>query len=449
MTILIRNCSYLVQSPTCVSQNVDLLIQRNRIAQVGTNLPAPADAEILDGQDCVVMPGFTNAHSHLYQNLMKGISKGIPLVPWCNEVLFPNIGAMRQVITKNGQRLPYLWTVLSAIEMIKGGITSCINMDTIFPSIIHGWNDIGFRGILAYTLSNKWVPEELRSSESAMKDQMMDFIAEHHHPDGLTTVFPAPSTLFLCTDDFLQWAGKVAVDNHLGMQIHISETADEVRDQVRDTGRTPVEYLEHLGILNNSLSAVHCVHCNHHDLQLLALTGAQVVHCPKSNMKLSDGIAPIVQMRQMGITVGLATDGCASNDLLDMWEEMRTAVMLARVSNNDANALQPVDAFKMATIDAAQVAHIDAGEIYPGKLADVIVVDTQAAHLAPFHDLDLFNMLVFCAKSSDVRDTIINGEIVMRNHVLTKVDEAAIKSEIKTIDEKISGFRQDLHYSAT
>jgi 5-methylthioadenosine/S-adenosylhomocysteine deaminase len=395
------------------------------------------------------MPGLVNTHAHLYQNLMKGISKGIPLVPWCNEVLFPNIGAMRKVINRDGQRLPYLWTAISAIEMIKSGITSCINMDTIFPSIIHAWKDVGFRGVLAYTLSNKWVPEELRSSESAMKDQMMDFIAEHHDPQGLTTVFPAPSTLFLCTDDFLQWAGKVAVDNHLGMQIHIAEIAEEVSDLVRDSGKTPVEYLDHLGLLNDSLSAVHCVHCNQHDLQLLAQTKAQVVHCPKSNMKLSDGIAPIVPMRKLDILVSLATDGCASNDLLDMWEEMRVAVMLARVANNDANAMQPVDAFQMATVNGAQVAHLDAGEIIPGKLADVIVVDTQSAHLAPFHDFDLFNMLVFCAKSSDVRDTIINGEIVMRNRILETVDEAAIKSEIKTIDMEISGFRQDLHFSAT
>jgi len=449
LAILIRNCSYLVQSSTCITQDVDLLIQGNRIAQVGKNLLSPADAEIIDGSDCVVMPGFINTHAHLYQNLMKGISKGIPLVPWCNEVLFPNIGAMRKVINRDGQRLPYLWTAISAIEMIKGGITSCINMDTIFPSIIHAWKDVGFRGVLAYTLSNKWVPEELRSSESAMKDQMIDFINEHHDPNGLTTVFPAPSTLFLCTDDFLQWAGKVAVDNHLGMQIHIAETAEEVRDLVRDTGRTPVEYLDHLGLLNNSLSAVHCVHCNQHDLQLLAQTKAQVVHCPKSNMKLSDGIAPVVPMRKMDILVSLATDGCASNDLLDMWEEMRAAVMLARVANNDANALQPIDAFQMATADAAQVAHLDTGEIYPGKLADVIVVDTQSAHLTPFHDFDLFNMLVFCAKSNDVRDTIINGEIVMRNRVLKTVDEAAIKSEIKAIDIEISDFRQDLHFSAT
>jgi 5-methylthioadenosine/S-adenosylhomocysteine deaminase len=449
LAILIHNCSYLVQSPTCITQDVDLIIQGNRIAQVGKNLATPADAEILDGSDCVVMPGFINTHAHLYQNLMKGISKGIPLVPWCNDVLFPNIGAMRKIISKDGPRLPYLWTVISAIEMIKGGITSCINMDTIFPSIIYAWKDVGFRGVLAYTLSNKWVPEELRSSESAMKDQMMDFITEHHDPHGLTTVFPAPSTLFLCTDDFLQWAGKVAVDNHLGMQIHIAETAEEVSDLVRDTGRTPVEYLDHLGLLNNSLSAVHCVHCSQHDIQLLAQTKAQVVHCPKSNMKLSDGIAPIVPMRKMDILVSLATDGCASNDLLDMWEEMRAAVMLARVANNDANAMQPIDAFQMATVNAAQVAHLDVGEIYPGKLADVIVVDTQAAHLAPFHDFDLFNMLVFCAKSSDVRDTIINGEIVMRNRVLKTVDEAAIKSEIKAIDIEISGFRQDLHFSAS
>ncbi len=404
---------------------------------------------MLDGENFAVMPGLVNSHTHLYQNLMKGISAGLPLVPWCNQVLFPSIGSMRKVINNNGFRLPYLWTTLASIEMIKGGITSCVNMDTIFAEIMNAWQDIGFRGVLAYTLANKWVPSELRSTEETMKKQMLDFIQNHHHPEGLTTVFAAPSTLFLCTDDFLQWAGEVAQSNRLGFQIHIAETGDEVSDLIKATGRTPVEHLHHLGLLKENLSAVHCVHLSSHDFELLAASGSQVVHCPKSNMKLADGVAPIVKLRRLGVPVSLATDGCASNDLLDMWEEMRAAIMLARVSTSDANAMLPQDVFRMATMDAAQVAHLDAGELIPGKLADIAMIDLQAAHLQPFHNQDILNMLVFCAKSSDVRHTIINGEIVMRDRRITKIDETSILNEIAALDEELIKHRQEFLYSPT
>ncbi len=442
MAILLKECSYLVQSPSQVERNIDVLTDGCRIAAIGKDLPHPQDCEVIDARGHVVIPGLINAHTHLYQNMMKGISEGIDLVPWCNQVLFPSIDAMRKAISRNGRALPNLWTTLSAMEMIRGGITSCINMDTIFPEIIHVWEQIGFRGVLAYTLANKWVPAELRASENAMKQQIEDFIARYHHPDGLTTVFPSPSTLFLCTDDFLQWASQLARQNNLGMQTHIAETAGEVQEMLEAIGRTPMEHLEYLGMLFDGFSAVHCVHLTPHDIDLLAASGAQMVHCPKSNMKLADGIAPLVAIRQQGIPTALATDGSASNDLLDMWEEMRAAVLLARVANNNASALSPRDAFDMATVQAARVAHLDAGQIQPGKLADIAVIDIHAPHLQPFHDQDIFNMLVFCVKSSDVRHTIINGELVMKDRRITKVDENVILQEAAALDVEHMAGRQ-------
>ena len=449
MAILLKDCSYLVQSPTQVERNIDVLIEGCWITSIGRNLPHPQDCEIIDARNHVVIPGLINAHTHLYQNMMKGISEGIELVPWCNQVLFPSIDSMRKSISRNGRTLPRLWTTLSAIEMIKGGVTSCINMDTIFPEIIQAWEKIGFRGVLAYTLANKWVPAELRASEDAMKQQIEDFISLYHHPNGLTTVFPSPSTLFLCTDDFLQWASRLARENNLGMQTHIAETAGEVQEMQAETGRTPVEHLDHLGMLFDGFSAVHCVHLTPRDIDLLAASGAQVVHCPKSNMKLADGIAPLVQMRQEGIPVALATDGCASNDLLDMWEEMRAAVLLARVANNNASALSPRDAFDMATVQAAKVAHLDAGEVQPGKLADIAVIGIHAPHLQPFHDQDIFNMLVFCAKSSDVQHTIIHGQLVMKDRQITTIDENSILQETAALDAEHMAGRQVFLNSAS
>ena len=440
MTLLISNCDYLIRDATHIERNCDLLIEGNRISAIGKNLLKPQNAEILDGRNCLVMPGFINAHTHLYQNLIKGRSPGITLVPWCNQVLFPHLETMRPILIQDASRLAYLWTSLAGVEMIRGGVTSCVNMDTISPGIIRAWEDMGFRGVLAYTLANKWVPEELRANEGKMKADMLNFVAAHHHPDGLTTVFVAPSTLFLCTDDLLKWSGEIARKHDLGLQIHIAEIASEVDDLLANTGHTPVEHLDNLGLLDPRLSAVHCVHLIDHDIELLAKNDALVVHCPKSNMKLSDGIASVTKMKKEGITVALGTDGCASNDILDMWEEMRAALLLARVSTGKPEKINPQDVFEMATAKAARVARLDAGELQPGKLADLAVVDLNAAHLQPFNEYDPLNTLVFCSRAEDVRDTIINGKIVMRNRQLTQIDETSLLREAKKVHVELGFF---------
>jgi 5-methylthioadenosine/S-adenosylhomocysteine deaminase len=273
---------------------------------------------------------------------------------------------------------------------------------------------------------------------------VLDFIHQYHHPDGLTTVCVAPSTLFLCTDDFLIWAGEQAQLHDLGMQIHVSETAGEVSDQLKETGHTPVEHLQQLGLLGKRLSAVHMVHVTQHDIDLLSGSGVQVVHCPKSNMKLADGIAPVSRLSRAGIPVSLGTDGCASNDLLDMWEEMRTAVLLARVSENQADVMTPRQAFGMATVAAASVARLPAGELEVGKMADLAVHDLAGIHLQPIHGDDLLNTLVFCGQAADVRHTIIHGEVVMRDRRITTVDEQSLVEEVNACAGELLTIGQEL-----
>ncbi len=443
MALLIRNCTCVLRNSTHIERDCDILIEGSRIKSIGKDLPFPADAEFIDGHGCAVIPGFINAHTHLYQNFIKGFSPGLTLVPWCNQVLFPWLGAMRNYMLKEGKRLAYLWTAIASIEMIRGGITCCVDMDNVSTEIIHAWEDVGFRGVLAYTLANKWVPAELRGAEEKIKQQVQNFIDDYHRPNGLVTVSLAPSTLFLCTDEFLHWAGKTARKSGLGLQIHISEIAEEVNDLIKDTGHTPVEHLQYLGLLDSNLSAVHMVHVTKRDFYLMASSGTQAVHCPKSNMKLSDGIAPITLMRKMGIPVSLGTDGCASNDLLDMWEEMRAALLLGRVSENQPDSINPADVFAMATNEAARVARVDAGELQEGKLADLAIVELQGVHLRPLQPDNLLNTLVFCAKSADVRDTIIHGKLVMRNRRLTTVDEQSLLEEADACLHELNTLRME------
>jgi 5-methylthioadenosine/S-adenosylhomocysteine deaminase len=441
MALLIRNCAFLIRNPQQVERDCDLLVEGHRIRAIGRDLQPAGDVEVLDGRRCAVIPGLINPHTHLYQNFLKGVAPGLALVPWCNQVLFPTVGALRQAMDSPDSRIPYLWSASASIEMIKSGITCCVNMDVTAPGVMQAWEDIGFRGVMAYTLSNRWVPADLRSAEETMRLKALNFVEEFHHPGGLTTVFMAPSTLFLCTPELLTWAGEQARRLDLGMQIHIAETAGEVEDILGETGRRPVEELEHLGLLEGRLSAVHCCHLSPHEIELLARSGASAVYCPKSNMKLADGVMPVSALRKAGVPVSLATDGCASNDLLDLWEEIRAAVLLARVSEMDAAALEPRDAFGMVTLEAAQTARVDAGALEMGKLADITVVELKSPWLRPLHDEDIFNMLVFCAKACDVRDVIIHGKTVLRNRRLTTVDEDALLAEAEQVEAPLFRLR--------
>ena len=171
-------------------------------------------------------------------------------------------------------------------------------------------------------------------------------------------------------------------------------------------------------------------------------SGTKVVHCPKSNMKLADGVMPIKKMLEAGLPVSIATDGCASNDLLDMWEEMRAALFLARVSAGDAGCIEPEDVFRMATEEAAKACRVEAGVLEPGRFADIAVVDLSAVHLRPIHNL--MGTLVYCTKSEDVRDTIINGEVIMRNRKFVNIDEQALLSEADQVG--LLGYPIDLPF---
>ena len=204
-----------------------------------------------------------------------------------------------------------------------------------------------------------------------------------------------PSTPFLCSRELLIWARDQAAELGIGLQIHLAETRYEVAEVLKETGLTPVAYAHSLGLLRPGTTAVHCVHITDAEIDLLADSGATVVHCPKSNLKLASGVAPAARMLRRGVSVALAADGAASNDTLDMFEETRMAALLHKGVGEDPGAMTARQAFRMATEGGAAAAGIDAGTIDPGKLADLALVDLDAAHLLPLHDL--INTLVYCA----------------------------------------------------
>jgi 5-methylthioadenosine/S-adenosylhomocysteine deaminase len=192
----------------------------------------------------------------------------------------------------------------------------------------------------------------------------------------------------------------------------------------RQAKTTPLRYLDRFGLVDDRLTAVHCVHMTDQDLDLLQERGAIPIYNPKSNMKLGSGIAPVAKMLERGIPVALATDGSASNDLLDMFEEMRVGALLQKVAGEDPSVLSAADLFRMATENGAKACRIDAGTLDPGRLADLVLVNLEGVHLQPVHDI--VNSLVYCAKSSDVETVIIDGQVVMQERKLVTLDEQTI-----------------------
>jgi 5-methylthioadenosine/S-adenosylhomocysteine deaminase len=427
MTLIIKNASFVVRAADRVERDADVLIEGNRIAGIGSYEPQPG-WDVVDAAGCAVIPGLVNAHTHLYQNFLKGLNDGVPLVEWCAHVLYPAADVIHgDHRDAQDERLGYAWSLVAALEMIQSGTTCCIDMDMTMDAIFEAWLEIGFRGVGAVTLADSWIPEKLRQPAGVSRQEALGYVERWRGvPAGSPRIqmVLAPSTPFLASPDLLRWVRQQRDELGVGVQIHVAETRYEMSEIARQAGTTPLRYLDSFGLVDGRLTAVHCVHMDKDDLDLLQERKVIPIHSPKSNMKLGSGVAPVAEMVRRGIAVALANDGSASNDLLDMFEEMRCAALLQKVAAGDPAAISAADVFRMATENGARACQIDAGTIDPGRLADLAIVNLRRAHLLPLHDV--VNSLVYCAKGSDVATTIIDGRVVMRERRLLTMDESEI-----------------------
>jgi 5-methylthioadenosine/S-adenosylhomocysteine deaminase len=427
----------------CVLSPGYVLTQGERIAQVEAGDPpvtvlARADRTI-DASRQIVMPGLINAHTHLYQSFLKGLDDTLGLVDWCAAVLFPPADVIHTMHwEENDERAGYYYALLGAIEMIRGGVTCCVDMDIIMDSIFQAWQEIGLRGVGALTLSNQWLPPKLQRDEKLLRRETVEQVRRWHaNPvdSPLTYTVLAPSTPFLASRELLEWARDQAAALDVGIQIHVSETRYEVETLMEQTGMHPVEYLESLGLLNEQVSATHCVHVTEDEIDVLRRRGVTVVHCPKSNLKLGSGVAPVHEMLEADIPVALGTDGAASNDLLDMFEEMRFAALLPRGLTESPQAMSAAQVLRMATVHGARAFGIEAGVLAPGRLADLITVAMDRPHTLPAHDPVC--TLVYCARADDVQTVIINGQLVMHERQILTVLQDEVVAEAVSVGERL------------
>jgi 5-methylthioadenosine/S-adenosylhomocysteine deaminase len=427
MRLLVKGAAYLVRAADRIECDCDVLIEGNLIAGVGRFEPE-SGWRVIDATGCAVIPGLINAHTHLYQNFLKGLNDSLALVDWCDDVLFPAADVIHADHRRaDDQRLGYAWSLAAALEMIKSGTTCCINMDMTMDAVFQAWLDIGFRGMGAVTLSDQWLPEEIQQPIDATQREALGYFERWHQVPAASPriqIALAPSTPFLASPELLQWTREQRDRLDVVVQIHVAETHYEVEEIAQRAGTTPLRYLDRFGLVDDRLAAVHCVHMDERDLDLIVERGVIPVYNPKSNMKLGSGVAPVAEMLRRGIPVALGTDGSASNDLQDMFEEMRAGALLQKVAAEDPGVISAVDVFRMATENGARACRIDAGTIDPGRLADLALVDLGQPHLLPVHDI--LNSLVYCAKGPDVDTVIIDGQIVMQGRKLITMDEQVI-----------------------
>lgn len=392
--------------------------------------PLPEADEIIHAGDAIILPGLINTHGHSPMTIFRGMADDLPLKEWLFDHIFP---AEAKHINPD---TVYWASLLACLEMIASGTTTSVDGYFLADGIVKAADKAGIRALVAQGLIDfpaPGRPDPKKNPEIALAflERWIDF-SELITP-GLFCHSP-----LTCSDKTLQKMHEISRRFDLPLQIHLSETQEEPAEIKKRTGLRPVFYLDDLGTLNRNLIAAHAIHLDEEEIDLLASRDVKIAHCPESNMKLGSGIASVGRMLEKGITVGLGTDGCASNNNLDLFGEMDTAAKLAKVANLDPTILDARTVLKMATIGGARVIGLEnrVGTIEAGKRADIIIVDTNTPHMTPMYNP--YSQLVYSATGGDVRDVIINGKIVYRDRRFTTLDRDEIINEVKKITRRIS-----------
>ena len=406
-----------VLRPDLAVERIDVLVDQDTGDIVDVADPGTLDGEeTLDASDGLVIPGLVNAHTHVAMTLLRGHADDKPLDAWLQEDIWPVEAELTGDDVEVGAEL-------GLVEMIKSGTTALSDMYFHVDRIADAVERAGVRAVLGHTAVTVGKDDEaaradLQQSIDVATD--LDGVA-----DGRIATTFQPHSLTTVGEEFLREFVPKARDAGLPIHFHANETENEVEPIVEEHGVRPLEYADDLGLLGDDTYVAHGVHVVETEIELLAETGTGVAHCPASNMKLASGMAPVQAMRDAGVTVGIGTDGAASNNDLDAFDEVRDAAMLGKLAADDASAV-PADAVvEMITQENAALLGFDSGRIEAGANADLAVIDLDAPHLTPANDL--VSHLAYAVHGSDVRHTVCDGDILLRDRVVLPLDEAAVR----------------------
>ena len=415
MSLVIKNATILtMEGDEPELLNADLGIQGNRITFIGDSPGNFKAVTEIDGTDKVILPGLINSHSHIAMSLMRHHADDLPFWTWLNDRIMP----LEEGLT--GKDV-YAGSMLSIAEMIRSGITSFADMYFFMDDVARAVNETGIRANLSRGLVFN-SPEDIKKLDSSIEL----FHKWNNEGEGRIKIDLGPHAPYTCAPEYLKKVAKTAGDLDIGIHIHIAESRREVEEIYSLYKKSPVEYVRDSGIFENRTYAAHCVKVTDDDIKILACNNVSVMNNPGSNLKFGNGFAPVSAMIDAGINVSLGTDGAASNNNLNMFEEINLTALVNKAADHNPTSVPAYTALKMATINGAKALGIDneTGSITVGKKADIIIVDMEKPHFYP--KFDIVSSLVYAAQASDVCTVICDGRLLMKDYQLLTIDEKEV-----------------------
>jgi 5-methylthioadenosine/S-adenosylhomocysteine deaminase len=425
-TVITMDAQRRVLDDGAIAVRADSIVAVGPRAELETNFTA---AKVINAHGAIVMPGLVNGHTHAAMSLFRGIAEDLSLDDWLRAYIFP---AEARNVTEDFAA----WgTRLAILEMLRGGVTTYADMYYFEDAVARVTKEAGMRGVLGETIidfpapDNKTLPQAFAYTQKFL---------DHWKSDPLITAAVAPHSMYTCSEKTLQDAAALARRNNAPILIHIAEAPFELEQSRNKYGLTPVAYLSRAGVLGPDVVGAHCILVDQADIAALAHFGVGCIYNPSSNMKTAAGVMPIVEMLAAGEAVGLATDGAASNNNLDMFEEMDLAPKLQKLARMDSRALPAEQVVALATITGARALHLDKyiGSLEPGKKADLILVDTSAPHATPMYSV--YSQLVYALKASDVQTVVIAGKIVMEDRQMLTLNEQEILAKAREYQKQVA-----------
>ena len=414
-----------------VLEDGGIAISAGRIVAIGPRVEIERGYQsqtTIDAKGKLITPGLINGHTHIPMVLFRGLADDLDLQDWLTKYIFP---AEAKNVSEEFVRVG---TRLGLAEMIRGGTTTYCDMYYFEDAIADETSKAGVRGVLGETVIDFPVADN-KTNADAMA--YVEKFVKRWQGNDLIVPAIAPHAPYTVSEEHLKAARAFSDRTGAPIVTHVSETKKELEDSLKAKNGSPVQYLERIGFLNDKVIAAHMVWPQGDDLETLKRRGVGVIHNPQSNMKLASGVAPVPKMLAEGLLVGLGTDGAASNNDLNIWEEMDTVAKLHKVFSGDPKIISALQAFELATIRGAQALHLDKeiGSLETGKRADLLLIERDSLNQTPMYNL--YSDLVYAAKANDVETVIINGRIVMRDCKLLTLDEPTIKKDASVFRERI------------
>ena len=441
--VLTMNQNYEIFDPGAIA------IEGDKIVAVGPEnaiLSQYQASEVIDCGKKVLLPGLVNVHTHIPMTLLRGLSDDLRLDVWLMGYMMP---VEREFVSPE---FVELGTKLGCAEFIRSGVTTFNDMYYFEDHVAEATAEVGLRAVVGQTVMKFSAPDADSYEDSlALSENLIQKWQNH----ALIVPAIAPHAVYTCTPDVLTSVVELAKKYDARVHFHVSETKDEVENLRKAQGMPVVPYIRKFGMLETKLIAAHCVHLDEGEIRTLQHTGVGIAHNPTSNLKLASGFAPVARMMQLGCNVGVGTDGPASNNDLDMFEEIRLANLVAKAFAGDPTVLPARQTLAMATIIGAKALHMDEiiGSLEPGKRADIILVDISPVHNQPRFLRDpegIYAQLIYAGKSTDVTDTMVNGKWLMKDKELLTIKEEQLLAQASELAVKIDEFlkgREESVYS--